>query len=328
MKKSVLVILATKNYLDQAKQMFSAAYWKAGWKGDYLLLAHEIDPIDVTWFINKGIIVKHSKALEKSESAMIGVICLSKFYMLTEYFEQWDHIVYLDTDIIIKGSIDGLLNVEGFGACQSLGQTVRDELLNLNRMDKISLKNFELEYSLDANAFNAGVMSFNTNIINDDLFDVLLGLYRLHQDIALYHDQTIFNLYFCNKWQELPVAYNRTIEKSEYDRVDPDTMDGVIIHTVSLGEGPWDPQNIFYKEWKENFDRADDIDLSNIPEVEPLSEQEVLKQSERIVRNHFLGDELSFANLGRFFKRGFRLVFRDPGRALVKIKQMVQMIRK
>ena len=42
MKQNLLVTLADKNYIQQAKQLFSSVYWNAGWKGDYMLWAHEI----------------------------------------------------------------------------------------------------------------------------------------------------------------------------------------------------------------------------------------------------------------------------------------------
>jgi len=42
MKKHLLVTLANENYINQAKQLFSSAYFNGGWDGDYLLLAHEI----------------------------------------------------------------------------------------------------------------------------------------------------------------------------------------------------------------------------------------------------------------------------------------------
>jgi len=55
MKKSVLVSLVANNYIDKAKQLFSCAYWNAGWKGDYLLLAYEVQQENLEWFKEKVI---------------------------------------------------------------------------------------------------------------------------------------------------------------------------------------------------------------------------------------------------------------------------------
>jgi hypothetical protein len=62
-KDSVIVTLADKNYVDQAKQLFSSVYWNAGWKGDYLLLSSGIPEEELKWFRNKGIIVYECKPL-------------------------------------------------------------------------------------------------------------------------------------------------------------------------------------------------------------------------------------------------------------------------
>ena len=63
MKKDLLVTLADENFLDQAKQLFSSVYWNAGWKGDYMLLAHEIPESKLKWFRDKGILVKKCKSV-------------------------------------------------------------------------------------------------------------------------------------------------------------------------------------------------------------------------------------------------------------------------
>ncbi len=329
MKKAVLAVLANKNYIDQAKQMFSAAYWKAGWKGDYLLLAHEIDPGDVSWFIEKGIIVHHCQALATSETRKVGVICLSKFYMLTEYFKQWEHVVYLDTDIIIRGSIDGLLNVKGFGACHSLGQTVRDELCNMDKLDKVLRENIEEKYQLDKNAFNAGVLSFSTDIITDNIFTELVDLYKKYVDLALYDDQTIFNLYFNGIYKEMPPVYNRTVEKSHYKKINPDRFEGLLIHTVSLGDGPWNTESIFHDEWKENLEKADEMDLLNVPKIVPWPQKKIEEESMKIFNAHVFGYEKGIVSkIKQFLARGIRLFFTDPTRAFVKIKQLSEFRKK
>ena len=52
-KKDLLVTLADRNYINQVKQLFSSVYWNAGWKGDYMLLTHEIPEKDLKWFRTK-----------------------------------------------------------------------------------------------------------------------------------------------------------------------------------------------------------------------------------------------------------------------------------
>ena len=78
-KENLLVTLADKNYIDQAKQLFSSVYWNAGWKGDYMLLAHEIPEKDLKWFRNKGILIKKCKPLYDKN---IGKGLIDYLYML------------------------------------------------------------------------------------------------------------------------------------------------------------------------------------------------------------------------------------------------------
>jgi hypothetical protein len=56
-KKDLLVTLADANYVDQARQVFSSAYWNGGWSGDYMLLAYGVPERDLQWFRDKGILV-------------------------------------------------------------------------------------------------------------------------------------------------------------------------------------------------------------------------------------------------------------------------------
>ena len=315
MKSSVLVVLADKNYFNQAKQLFSAAYWKAGWKGDYLLLAHEASPDDVFWFLNKGILVMHCKENPASSGKKIDAILASKFYMFTDFFKQWQHVIYLDTDIIIKGPLDGLLDLKGFGACPSLGQVFKDNLINYDKIDSNVLQELKMNFDFNKNTFNAGVMSFDTKIISDGMFEDLLGLFKKYLNFVHYSDQSVLNFYFYNKWIALLPVYNRTIEKSEYPTVDPSSIDGIVIHTVSLGDGPWNEDNIFYPEWKENFDRADEMDLSKIPDVPPWPLKKIKEHSGRIIKKHFYGGPR------QFLKKAVRLLQKDPVRFFSKIKQ-------
>jgi len=293
MKKAVLTVLADKLFLDQAKQLFSDAFWNAGWQGDYLLLAHEVDESDVQWFNEKGIIVKHCKALLSSDSK-IDEILASKFYLFSEYFKKWEHVVYLDVDILIRGPLDGLLNVKGFAACHSLGQTVGDNLLPFNKIDGDLLDDLKSNFDLNANSCNSGVFVFNTEIIVEGMVQEILGIFIKYKKACRFHDQTTLNLFFCNRWQKLSPVYNRTIEKTEQGMIDPLKAEGIILHTVSLGVGPWNPDNTFYDEWKSNLNKAEQMNLSEIPNIKPWSQKEIERQSKKIIKNHIIGSKITF----------------------------------
>ena len=84
MKQNLLVTLADKNYIQQARQLFSSVYWNAGWNGDYMLLSHGIPDDELKWFTDKGILVKKCQPLhDKSIGLGYDPIVLDKFYLFT-----------------------------------------------------------------------------------------------------------------------------------------------------------------------------------------------------------------------------------------------------
>ena len=103
-KKNLLVTLADRNYVEQARQLFSSVYWNAGWKGDYMLLAHEIPEEQLKWFREKGILIKKCKPFYDKKGRPKTV--LSKFYLFTPYFKKWRNIIYLDADVIVRASLE------------------------------------------------------------------------------------------------------------------------------------------------------------------------------------------------------------------------------
>jgi lipopolysaccharide biosynthesis glycosyltransferase len=324
MKDTVVVTLADTLYLGYAKQLFSAAFWNAGWQGDYLLLAHEANADDTRWFSEKGIIVKFCKALPIASDKKVDIILASKLYLFTDYFKQWKRVIFLDLDIIIRGPIDGLCDVDGFGACTSLGSTLKDNLIDFENIDPALLAEINSHFDLYRNAFNSGVMSFDSEIIGKSIFNELLNMFNKYIKVARYGDQLILNLCFSKTYKEMLPVYNRIIEKSEYANINPSHAEGIIIHTVSMGDGPWNPDNIFHDEWKNNFDKADHIDLSHIPQVRPWSQKEIQQQSRKIVSEHFVGQKFGKGKIFNSLSKVLHLITHDPKKAAVKIKQFIE----
>src|SRR3989344_202987 len=124
---SVLVTLADEGFVDQAKQLFSGVYWNAGWRGDYLLLAHGIPERKLQWFRDKGILIRKCRPLYKKRIGWAPVNHTSKFYLFTPYFKKWKQVVFLDADIIVRASLDELTKVRGFHAVRNGCATLRGE---------------------------------------------------------------------------------------------------------------------------------------------------------------------------------------------------------
>lgn len=261
-KRNLVVSLSDQNYVDYAKQLFSSIYHNSGWKGDYMLLAHNISIEDIEWFRSKNIYVKECKPLythfvgkEKYPPVVFDV-----FYLFTAEFKKWKNIIFLDADIIVRASLDKLTTIKGFSSPH-----VIDDKLKYFFYDDINNKQFDklqATYNLEKPAFNCAVMAFSTDIIGKNNIHELKQLYEKFQEISSGLDPTL-NLYFYKKWKRLPIAYDVTPEKIEnLTGKNKNSIDGIIIHLKDSELK--DKNSKLYKEWKDNLLKADYINLKNI----------------------------------------------------------------
>ncbi len=266
MNNTVLVTLADKNFVPQAKQLFSSAYWNGGWQGDFLLLAHEIPEEDLRWFREKGILVYECKALSEKELAGLWhpSIVLDKFYLFTPFFKQWNRIVFLDADIIVRASLDKLAyDKEPFSSPNAHGTSLRKEFIKKTKANRQLFGQLKKEYPLRGKAFNSGIMSFSADVIQEDSFKKLMELYQRFGELNKYGEEATINLLFYRNWNMLSSLYNtypwrthRTYDLS-YDKIQ-----AIILHFVrETTAKPWLKTSLFHEEWLANFERADAIDL-------------------------------------------------------------------
>ncbi|OGJ13162.1 hypothetical protein A3K82_02030 [Candidatus Pacearchaeota archaeon RBG_19FT_COMBO_34_9] len=264
MKKDLLVTLANKNYINQAKQLFSSVYWNAGWKGDYMLLAHEIPEKELKWFRDKGIIVKKCKPLHDKKINKYHPAVLDKFYLFTPEFKKWRIIVYLDGDIIVRASLDRLTKVKSFSAVSDSYLTKLIYQFDNSTYEKKKI--FDLlnrKYNLKIPSFNAGVIAFPSKIIKKEIFPELIELSKKTLHIDKYGEQTILNLYF-TKWKRLPLVYNFWTDYiGDYAHIQLKNLDAIILHFIYFfSKRPWGRNDFIYDEWKENLEKAEYIDLN------------------------------------------------------------------
>jgi lipopolysaccharide biosynthesis glycosyltransferase len=320
MKTNVLVALADSKFLSQAKQLFSTVYWNSGWQGDYLLLAYDTPEEKLSWFREKGIIIKHCAPVDCGSERFGDKICSCKYYMFTEFFKQWDNVVYLDVDIVTKGPIENLTKIDSFSACHSLGQTIKDNIIAETPVQKELLNKLAIKYDLNKKAFNAGVMSFPTSVIHKDMFDEVLEEIRKHVKIARFGgDQLAINLYFYDRWKELLPIYNQIAPLGD-TKLDKNLCKGLVIHCVCLGNGPWDKSSVFYNEWKQNFDKADSIDLKNIPKIAEFSEKEIKEKCKSVVSLYLVGGKMNLQTMFKFLFKAFILAISNPQILFNKLK--------
>ena len=274
MKKNLLVTLADKGYVDQAKQLFSSAYWNGKWEGDYMLFAYNIPEKKLKWFRDKGILIRKCKLIPYAkglESIKWPPVVFCKFYLFTTELKKWKNVVYLDGDIIVRSSLNDLTKIKGLGAryCEKISEHFINPLIsdeaNINLYNSLK-KNYDFnEYF-----FNSGVMAFSTDIIKKNTFYQLEKLSELYRAVNVYGEQPILNLLFYKKFKLLP---NGLV----YNFLDIDNMlhsgnkvkeakDGTILHFNSRNK-PWLPKNKFYEEWTINLIKANLINLKiSIPD--------------------------------------------------------------
>lgn len=267
MKKSLIATLADENYIDQVKQLFSSIYRNACWKGDYLLLAHKIPENKLKWFEDRGILIYRCKSLvDEKIYGNLNSVMIDKIYLFKKYFKKWQNIIYLDGDIIVKESLNELLNEKAFSAVRApRDSSLKDQIISQNKIKSNETQKLYNEirdkYLLKSTVFNAGFFVFNTDLINDDSFHDLALLINRCKDISVSGDQAILNFFFYNKWKFLPCAYNFPPYLTTHPIIFPNTkIKAVILHFIGTRK-PWHPNDPFYSQWKNNLNEADKINF-------------------------------------------------------------------
>jgi len=284
-----------------AKQFFASAYFNGGWDGDYLLLAHEIPEKESIWFRERGIIVKHCKALYEGKPGGMHPSLASKFYMFTSQFKQWQTVIYSDLDAIVRGPLDDLKGIKGFNAVEDWSPTLREQIVNEDDIHERELDRDKCEemitkiskrYRLSRRPFCAGFLAFSTEIIKDNMFEELKNTMDEYHAISKFGDQLTFNFHFYNQWRKLRPTFNILVRQEFAQNpceghLSASTrwgivkdVDGYILHIFN--PKPWDARSDFYLEWLSNLKRSEHIDLSEIPSADPKRLEKIRKTEKRI----------------------------------------------
>jgi lipopolysaccharide biosynthesis glycosyltransferase len=282
MKKDLLITLADRNYLEQAKQLFYGAVTKGGWQGELLLMAYEVSDAELGWFRERGIHIYHCEPMQV-ESCTDGryvwpPVVWHKFQILKPYFRQWENILYLDGDIIVRSSIRALARVDGFSAvvCNPHVSYEFMDLVTAYLKDADWRSRLELgrKFDMGKKAFNAGVLAFPSSMIEDDMFDRAYALVQKYGGLSYTSDQAIWNIFIAH-WNPLPMAYNiYPFVIYRMNDVAPADIRGAIIHFVL--DKPWSVTDPFYPEWKASYDLASSSkELKPDPQLVELSDAEL-----------------------------------------------------
>lgn len=283
---SVLVTLADRKFVSQAKQVFSSVYHNTGWEGDYLLLSHGIPKGELEWFSSREIKIFDCESLTDHNIGIWPPTVISKFYMFTEGFKDWRKVVYLDGDVTAEASLGELGNPDGFRAVPDVHHIpVRGQFQKASKTSTdhdLGDMHTSLEelYDLNALSFNCGVFSFSTDVIKNDTFQLLLDLFTEYRDILRFPEQAIMNLHFLNEWSQIPIVYNNYYTRLRQPwRFGTIPFDGICNHFIH--EKPWMVKDdYFYPKWKRNLDRAGYIDTQKrLPPTRIWSDEQIIEKT-------------------------------------------------
>ncbi|MDD2807220.1 MAG: glycosyltransferase [Patescibacteria group bacterium] len=286
-KKNLLVTLADKKYLDFAKQLFSSVYFNSGWQGDYMLLAHEVPEEDLKWFRDKGILIKKCEPLAEKLVGRWPAVILSKLYLFTSEFKQWDKIIFLDADLIVTASLDNLLDTNKIAATGiryffwqvKLKHFLRFYELN-NKFQQTNLKKYNLNLPIPCCNF----LVINTEIITHKTFDDLKSLLIKYQNHIGNIDEFILSLYFANEWDNLSPIYCLNYNQLKNYYIEPKKLKSIMVHFISYQKPIYYCQSI-YNTWKDNLSKADQINLNNRPSAQFVwSDEELKKYHHHLIR--------------------------------------------
>ena len=260
MKKAAIAVLANQGHLEMTKHIIYTSYVFGNWKGDYILLAHQIEnQKDLKWFIERGIhIIPVNKNVNVDNLYSPETsIYYSKLRLFHTDCRKWDSILYLDTDMIVQWDLNTLVKKEGFAAAYDCARfplihqfSPKDRALNDE--EKNNIYNLLKDYQLNLPAFNAGLLLIDSKNNSEKRYKELLSLAEKFKDISTYGDQGILNLYFQNKFKPLPYVYNDFFQSDDFNRNSiikrNSDKDAVILH-LTYPYKPWNPKSSYYKRW-------------------------------------------------------------------------------
>ena len=208
-----------------------------------LLTLEDQDDNKLKWFKNRDILISQQERINH-ENDFFSIL-LTKFYLFTKEFKKWNKILYLDSDVIIRGNLNHIGQLKNDIYFASGG---KDRTLEWDFKKPEAIKT---EYDLSKAGFNAGVFWFDTEIIKEKSFEELMSLAkRFSNDIkTISADQGILNLYFYDKWTPFP-------EKSviQSSRRNVDLYSEETIYHFAGGTNPWDDAapNHLRRIWEKN----------------------------------------------------------------------------
>ena len=246
MKNAVATII-DKNHLPYFRRFFESVRQYGRWQDAFVVLAYDFDKNDedLKQLESLGVNIYHCQPLINRSYRHWGPEVLTYLYLFTAYFKQWQTVIYLDVDCIVRCPLKSLTKKQGFFATNFYHRGHPSFTVNGLTLTAADL-------------INDGVMAFSTDMIKEDTFSELLTIYqgidleRLPEVYGGGIDELILAIYFFGRKKDLPLDYN--VIPNELRRqfgIRCESIHGSIIHHAAgnFYPKPWNPTSPFYLEW-------------------------------------------------------------------------------
>lgn len=271
--KNAIAVLSDEGHLEKTKQLIYSSFKFGNWKGDYILLAHEIaDNSKLKWFTSRNIKVVHTKHLHIPGQNPTNPVAVyyAKLQLFHPSLKNYRTIIYLDTDMIVRKDLGDLLSYDSFAAaddCFRYPLRHQFDLPKKHEAEKYPEKYRELlkklePYDFNKPAFNAGMMVIDSYRNTLERYDAIMKLVADLGKFSVLGDQGILNCYFQNTRKRIPYVYNDFFQSDDFNRrglISRKNDSAAVILHLTYPVKPWHPESEYHEEWKEYTRAADDL---------------------------------------------------------------------
>lgn len=191
--KNCLVLVTDINYINHVKSLIMQVREIGKWCGDICVILNNVNDNNVIKdFESKGVIPLNVE---------FNNPFYAKYSIFNEYFKQWDNILYMDADFVIRKNIEILIKQLTDGVDFLCDYEDNNLDLCFTKRENYDLLN--QKYSIDkTKVFNSGCMLYDTDIINKETFSEIIKLseelkkINTHTGVNGGTDQPILNIFF------------------------------------------------------------------------------------------------------------------------------------
>lgn len=229
--------------------------------------------------------------MSKMASNHISIATYYRLFVTSLLPDEVDKVIYLDCDMIIRGSLEGLWETDLRNAPLAAVYQHNDWADHNNSWERLDIPR---EYGY----FNAGCLVLNIEYLRScDFQQKAIDYINSHFDHIISHDQDVLNAMFYKqavalscRWNYLPLFIEKMFKSAEFPlkcdyhrEKEDESFDPIVIHFVSKPK-PWDfgcdnPYTEEYykylsktpwKDYKPNFVAKDYYQYKVIPSIKRL----------------------------------------------------------